>query len=147
MASTKRKLSEVLDVDVEEQKGAKRRELTNSNSTQPVYKLSYPSTSAAVARTVPFQQPSPLLTFSYTSARKLEFTDSALRYYVPPPNGADLRYGYERWVKRPEEKGRIDGLLKAILKVHERMERNEVGSGSPWLENVGVVAWRGVMTK
>lgn len=149
MASTKRKLSEVLDADTSDQKGAKRREIVNDSDgyTHPVHKLTYPSISVAAARAVPFQQPSPLLTFSYTPTRELEFTDSALRYYVPPPKSADLRYGYERWIKRPEEKGRLDGLLKAILKVRERMERSETGSGSLWLQNVGLVAWRGVMTK
>lgn len=146
MLSTKRKLSDVLDSDATEQKGTKRREFVQDNNAYPMHKLSYPSTSAA-ARAVPFQQPSPLLTFSYTSAHELEFTDSALRYYVPPPNGADLRYGYERWIKRREEKGRIDGLLKAILKVGERMEKSDAGSGSRWRESIGVVAWRGVMTK
>lgn len=147
MSSTKRKLSDALDATTDEQRGPKRREVVKDNSIHPVHKLSYPSTTASAARTVPFQQPSPLLTFSYTPARKLEFTDSALRYYVEPPNGADLRYGYERWVKRPEEKGRLDGLLNAILRVRERMERSEARSGSLWLESVGVVAWRGVMTK
>lgn len=146
MTSTKRKGSDVPYLDADERKGTKRREFVKDNIANPVHKLSYPSTSAT-ARAVPFQQPSPLLTFSYTPAHELEFTDSALRYYVPPPNGADLRYGYERWVKRREEKGRLDGLLKAILKLRERMERSDVGSGSRWCESVGVVAWRGVMTK
>jgi len=84
----------------------------------------------------PFQQPLPLLTFSYTPTRSLEFTDSALRYYVDPPRGADLNYGVERWVRRPEERGRVDGLLRAWGKVR--------GMG---VGDVGVVGWRGVMTK
>jgi len=88
---------------------------------------------------VPFQQPTPLTTFSYDSKRELRFDDSALRYYADPPYGADLRYGYERWVKRPEEKGRLDGLLKAWLKV-----RNGFPEG---FMNGGVIAWRGVMTR
>ena len=88
---------------------------------------------------IPFQQPTPLTTFSYNSKRELRFDDSALRYYVDPPNGADLRHGYERWVKRPEEKGRLDGLLKAWVKV-----RNDFPDG---FMNGGVIAWRGVMTR
>lgn len=38
-------------------------------------------------------------------------------------------------MKRPEERGRLDGLLRAWAKV-----RREVGE-------VGVVSWRGVVTK
>ena len=90
-------------------------------------------------RPVPFQQPTTLTTFSYNSKRELLFDDSAMRYYVDPPQAADLRYGYERWVKRPEEKGRLDGLLKAWLKV-----RNGFPDG---IMNGGVIAWRGVMTR
>ncbi|KAF8910602.1 hypothetical protein CPB84DRAFT_1764102, partial [Gymnopilus junonius] len=39
-----------------------------------------------------------LTTFSYTPEHVQEFTDSALRYYVDPPPGANLSYGFERWV-------------------------------------------------
>ncbi|KAH9915689.1 RAI1 like PD-XK nuclease-domain-containing protein [Fomitopsis serialis] len=146
MSSSKRKVSDAIGEEDARERSAKRREVTQADTEHPIHKLSYPSTSAP-ARTVPFQQPAPLLTFSYTSVRELEFTDSALRYYVPPPNGAELRYGYERWVKRPEERGRLDGLLRAVSKMRERMDRSEAGSGRRWLDGVGVVAWRGVMTK
>jgi RAT1-interacting protein len=76
-----------------------------------------------------------LVTFSYTPEHILEFTDSALRYFVDPPPGADLNFGYERWVRRPEERGRLDSLLKAWA---------ATGGGRG---GVGVVAWRGIMTK
>ena len=108
----------------------------------PKLELAYPSKSPPSANRgppVPFQQPTPLTTFSYDSKRELRFDDSALRYYVDPPHGADLRYGYESWVKRPEEKGRLDGLLKAWAKV-----RNGFPDG---FMNGGVIAWRGVMTR
>ena len=108
----------------------------------PKLELAYPSkTLSSGSRRSPvlFQQPTPLTTFSYDSKRELQFDDSALRYYIDPPNGADLRHGYERWVKRPEEKGRLDGLLKAWLKV-----RNGFPEG---FMNGGVIAWRGVMTR
>lgn len=108
----------------------------------PKLELAYPSKtppSGNSGPSAPFQQPTPLTTFSYDSKRELRFDDSALRYYVDPPHGADLRYGYERWVKRPEEKGRLDGLLKAWLKV-----RNGFPEG---FMNGGVIAWRGVMTR
>jgi len=108
----------------------------------PKSELAYPPKGPSSGHSgppVPFQQPTPLTTFSYDPKRELRFDDSALRYYVDPPIGADLRYGYERWVKRPEEKGRLDGLLNAWLKV-----RNGFPDG---FMNGGVIAWRGVMTR
>ena len=120
----------------------KEREGTPEHEVLPELTLAYPSKippSGDSGPSVPFQQPTPLMTFSYDSKRELRFDDSALRYYVDPPHGADLRNGYERWVKRPEEKGRLDGLLKAWLKV-----RNGFPEGSM---NGGVIAWRGVMTR
>lgn len=83
------------------------------------------------------QRPSPLLTFSYTPSRELEFTDSTLRYFVDPPPNADLNEGYERWIRKRESIGRIDGLLKAWDRF---VQTNGVAQ-------VGVIAWRGVMTK
>lgn len=53
-----------------------------------------------------------------------------------------LSYGYERWIKRPDERGRVDALLKAILKV----KRDAEGNGAKFPE-IGVISWRGVMTK
>ena len=71
-----------------------------------------------------------------------EFTNSALKYFVDPPLGAHLSYGYERWIKRPDERGRLDALLKAISKV----KRDAEGNGVKFPE-IGVISWRGVMTK
>lgn len=78
------------------------------------------------------------MSFSYNKGRELEFSDAAMRYYVDPPPGADLGYGYDRWVRRPEEKGRLDGLLRAISEIRRRGGRDPV---------VGVISWRGTMTK
>jgi len=61
-----------------------------------------------------------------------------MRYYVDPPLGADLGHGYERWIRRPEERGRLDGLLRAILEIRRRATGNPV---------IDVVSWRGVITK
>jgi hypothetical protein len=122
--------------------GTPEREVDATGKPFPKLELAYPSKNLSSGNSgppVPFQQPTPLTTFSYDSKRELRFDDSALRYYVDPPHGADLRYGYERWVKRPEEKGRLDGLLKAWLKV-----RNGFPEGTM---NGGVIAWRGVMTR
>ncbi|KAI0773674.1 RAI1-domain-containing protein [Fomes fomentarius] len=109
----------------------------------------YPSTDSSQSlRPVPFQQPTGLLTFSYTPKRVLEFNDSALRYYIDPPHGADLRYGYERWIKRPEERTRLDGLLRAVERVMQKTDQSlEPGSGKKWLKDISLVTWRGVMTK
>ncbi|KAH9995835.1 RAI1 like PD-XK nuclease-domain-containing protein, partial [Russula vinacea] len=100
--------------------------------------LPYPSTSQSAPRAVPFQRPLPLISFSYTNDRKLEFSDAAMRYYVRPPPDADLGHGYERWIRRPEERGRLDGLLRAISEIRRR------GTGDPV---INIVSWRGVMTK
>ena len=113
-----------------------------ANISPPVseYKLAYPPTfPACPPKPISFQKPSSLITFSYTPSRTLEFGDSALRYFVDPPPRAQLGYGYERWVRRPEERGRVDGLLKAL----DRVRQGNAGRSL----DVGVVSWRGVMTK
>ena len=112
-------------------------------------KLEYPSTSSSQpVRPVPFQQPTGLLTFSYTPQRVLQFDDSALRYYSEPPHGADLRYGYERWIKRPEERTRLDPLLRALERYIDKVDAGAgSGTGRKWLRDIAVVTWRGVMTK
>ncbi|KAI5892903.1 RAI1-domain-containing protein [Schizophyllum commune H4-8] len=120
----------------------KTRRLPTSGATQPPpgpeVHLAFPDPSKLAGRSPAFQQPSPLVSFSYTPARVLEFTNSALKYYIPPPrSGLRLDYGYERWVRRPEERGRLDGLLKAYARV---LERGAAGQ-------IGIVSWRGVMTK
>ncbi|KAF8972217.1 RAI1-domain-containing protein [Flammula alnicola] len=101
--------------------------------------LAYPDLSKAKSKQIPFQQPSQLTSFSYTPEHVQEFTDAALRYFVDPPLGASLGYGYERWVRKADDRGRIDSLLKAISNVKSKSE-------APMPE-IGVVSWRGVMTK
>ena len=143
----KRRISEAEEGDATWDKNARLRVEEGSGPDSPIRRLSYPARNRPAAP-VPFQQPSQLLSFSYTPARELEFTDSALRYYVQPPLNADLRYGYERWIKRPEDKGRLDGLLKAIVKYRTRLDATSgSGTGDSWLHDISVVSWRGVMTK
>ena len=147
LLTMKRRRSDVQGGDDDDERRAKRpllNDLFNEDEAS-LFRLQYPSTDRPAAP-VPFQQPSQLLSFSYTPARVLEFNDSALRYYVHPPPAADLRYGYERWVKRPEERGRLDGLLKAIAKFRSRLDASG-SSGDAWLRDMSVVSWRGVMTK
>ncbi|KAJ3792974.1 RAI1-domain-containing protein [Lentinula aff. detonsa] len=100
-----------------------------------------PTTSPIAKQTMLAQQPMPLTSFSYTPDHIQEFNDSALRYFRPPPPNAHLGYGYERWVRRPEGRSRIDSLLRAVDRVTDG-QRKKMN-----LEDVGVVAWRGVITR
>ncbi|KAJ3739234.1 RAI1-domain-containing protein [Lentinula detonsa] len=94
-----------------------------------------------LSKSIPFQQPMPLTSFSYTADHIQQFNDSALRYFRPPPPNAHLGYGYERWIRRPEERSRIDSLLRAVDRITDG-QRKKMN-----LEDVGVVAWRGVITR
>ncbi|KAF8953714.1 hypothetical protein BDZ97DRAFT_1908669 [Flammula alnicola] len=94
---------------------------------------------SSLKRTIPFRQPSQLISFSYTPEHVQEFTDAALRYFVDPPLDASLAYGYERCVRKADDRGRIDSLLKAISNVKSKSEAS--------MPEIGVVSWRGVMTK
>lgn len=139
MSGTKRTISELLDTsDATSQK--RRQEIDNDDehTVQTVAaRLNYPAPTALAPRAPAFQRPTQLLSFSYSPERVLEFTNAALKYFVQPPIGSDLSYRYETWVKRPEERGRLDGLLQAVLRKEARSE---------W-ERANVVSWRGIMTK
>lgn len=113
----------------------------HTKSTAPAF-LAYHTLSDARPASVPFQQPSQLTSFSYTPAHIQEFTDSALRYFVEPPRGANLSYGYDRWTRRQDERGRLDSLLRAILRV-----KKDVKSKGIIFPEIGIISWRGVMTK
>ncbi|TFK40441.1 RAI1 like PD-XK nuclease-domain-containing protein [Crucibulum laeve] len=102
--------------------------------------LTYPP-QTPITKQTPFQLPTQVLSFSYSDQHELEFTDSALRYFVGPPLGAKLGYGYDRWVRKPDTRGRIDALLRAIGKAKEDSKKRGM------VEGVGVVCWRGVMTR
>ena len=143
MASRKRPISDVevlsdpKDRDQQATHKHPRLDPSLSPSPHPSSSLSYPSLSQPASRTVPFQRPLPLISFSYNKDRELEFSDVAMRYYVSPPPDADLGHGYERWIRRPEERGRLDGLLRAISEIRRR-------GGDPV---INIISWRGVMTK
>jgi len=84
-----------------------------------------------------FQKPKPLTSFSYDASHRLHFDNSALRYFRQPPSrNADLNHGYARWIRKPDEKGRIDNLLHSL--VHAKLD---------FAEDAGVVGWRGVLTR
>lgn len=108
--------------------------------------LAYPSLSHTPSTPPSFQQPTQLLTFSYTPDHVLKFNDAALRYYIDPPRGADLGYGYDRWIRRPDERGRLDSLLQAWSRFKKSLSKGPSSSQSKAPE-VHVVSWRGVMTK
>lgn len=133
---SKRTLSSLLNGDESEDSLHPR---TKPRLETPSYALSYPNTSLLSQKPPPFQQPTSLISFSYNPSRTLEFTDSSLRYFVQPPIGAQLGYGYDRWIRRPEERSRIDGLLSAYSKILSE-RKGAIG-------DIAVVAWRGVMTR
>ncbi|KIJ62856.1 hypothetical protein HYDPIDRAFT_93731 [Hydnomerulius pinastri MD-312] len=108
--------------------------------------LSYPNLSHTPIKPPPFQRPSQLLTFSYTPDHVLEFNDDALRYFADPPGGADLGYGYDRWIKRPDERGRLDALLTAWSKFKNGLVDGPSPAQSKPLD-ISVMTWRGIMTK
>jgi hypothetical protein len=120
-----------------------RTESSSVYTPTPIYELHYPPLDPALAPRPPeFGQPVPLLTFSYSPLHEQCFDNSALRYLGSvPPIGADLKHGYERWVRKPDTKGRLDGLLRALSRKREEAQR--VGEDI----KVGVCTWRGVMTK
>ncbi|CAA7269629.1 unnamed protein product [Cyclocybe aegerita] len=111
---------------------------TSKQAAEPTF-LAYPDLANSKPSQVPFQQPSQLITFSYTPEHVQEFTDSALRYFADPPLGASLAYGYELWNRKPDTRRRIDALLQAVSRVRKDPARP--------LPEIGVVSWRGVMTK
>ena len=111
----------------------------DANSEQTF--LAYPKGPLNVKQ-VPFQQPSQLISFSYDPEHVQEFTDSALRYFVDPPIGSNLGYGYERWNYESDDRGRIDALLKAVSKI-----KSDTAACGGALPEIGLISWRGVMTK
>lgn len=99
-------------------------------------KLELPSKSTPPTQ-VAFQKPYQLVSFSYTPQRELVFNDSALRFWVEPPRNADLNHRYAHWIKRKEERGRLDGLLKAAI--HARCDETR--------SRARTICWRGVLCK
>lgn len=150
----KRGISDIPDTLEEEEERNKRRavlsrsdpppiEGPSSNQTESlIHQLTYPPIVHPFSgKAPPFQQPAKIITFSYNESHELLFDDSARRFYVPPPIGAKLGYGYDQWIRKPDDRGRIDSLLKAYVKA---ADDNKIALGSGY---VGVVAWRGVITK
>ncbi|PFH48775.1 hypothetical protein AMATHDRAFT_64726 [Amanita thiersii Skay4041] len=113
--------------------------MANEQATQAVDPIIYlyPQRTDKAKKQVPYQKPFQLISFSYSSTHEFEFSDSSLRYYVDPPLNVRLDHGFMRWIRRPEERGRLDSLLKAYSRVNKEYSMGEVG----------VVSWRGVMTK
>jgi RAT1-interacting protein len=101
--------------------------------------LAYPRGSDRVNPT-PFQLPTQITSFSYDENHQQLFDDSALHYYVDPPPNARLDFAYDRWVRKPDTRGRLDPLLKAIQKAREDHVKAAL------VPDNGVVCWRGIMT-
>ena len=139
MSSVKRSF----DDDSDELYGVSKRQRHNTGEaneasidSKPMHaRIAYPTTSPT--RPTAFAYPYQLLSFSYLPTKELVFDNSALKYYVSPPVGADLNFSYDNWIRKPEERGRLDSLLRACLK--------ESVAGE--LSRASIVSWRGVMTK
>ena len=89
----------------------------------------------------PFQLPTQITSYSHDEEHRQRFDNSALRYYVGAPVGARLDYGYDRWIRKPDSRGRLDGLLNAL---QELKKNPSTAAGVP---PDGLVCWRGIMTK
>ncbi|KAF6754568.1 RAI1 like PD-XK nuclease-domain-containing protein [Ephemerocybe angulata] len=114
---------------------------SRSNPRPPPHTLSYPDVKQHNARQTPFQLPTQIASYSHDEHHAQRFDNSAMRYYVDPPLGARLDYGYDRWIRKPDERGRLDGLLNAIREV--KKDATKAGA----VPDNGVVSWRGIMTK
>ncbi|KAF9026457.1 hypothetical protein BDZ89DRAFT_1067548 [Hymenopellis radicata] len=86
-----------------------------------------------------FECLNPILSFSYDSNHTQKFDDSARRYFVDPPVGAQLSYGYDDWVPPPTEDGKLDDVLRAISRAQS--------AGNLDLSQINAIAWRGAMTR
>ncbi len=133
----KRKADDLEEEDNTDRKRPRRSPLSGSllQPKIPTQSLKLPRRDSSL-HSVAFQKPSIITTFSYTPDRELAFDNSAIKYFVQPPTRADLGYRYSRWTKRPDEKGRLDSLLRAVAKsgvIHSLLE--------------AAVSWRGVMCK
>ncbi|KAJ1023595.1 hypothetical protein NDA16_003212 [Ustilago loliicola] len=112
-----------------------------------------------------FQQPAPLCSFSFDENRKQWQDDRSKKYYRGPPPytnrhpkqghraaphfGADLNYGFERFIQRDEGVAEhLDGLVIALQHRTEsaasEAERDELDQER---RRSDVVTWRGIITK
>lgn len=61
-----------------------------------------------------------------------------IQLYSTPSAETDRRkYSYENWIKRPEERTRLDALLRCLSRPEALAEARRVQ----------IVTWRGIMTK
>jgi RAT1-interacting protein len=137
--SLKRPITEVEGVEHTDQEGIARgaaKPRRTSSPPESLRLLEMPSKDW-LPKPVAFQKPFQLTSFSYTPERQLVFNNSALKFWVEPPRGADLSHRYEHWIKREETKGRLDGLLQAINEEPCKDAKSRAQ----------VVCWRGILCK
>lgn len=115
--------------------------VNTTSKEPPIVVLSYPDTGQINVKQTAFQMPTQIMSYSHDEQHAQKFDNSALRYYVDPPLGAHLDYGYDRWIRKPDERGRLDGLLSAI----SRLRKDPAKALS--VPDNGLVCWRGIMTK
>lgn len=132
----KRPISEVEGTEETDQQATARANARQRRDNSPPSLLQLPSRHWS-PRPVAFQKPFQLISFSYTPQRQLVFDNSALKFWVEPPQHADLSHRYGHWIKRREEKGRLDGLLRAINEEPCQDTKRKAH----------VVCWRGILCK
>lgn len=85
------------------------------------------------------KRPKEIAYFSYDEKHQFRLDASSIRYYYPPPLGADLSKGFPTFEKLDDTADdHLDSLLKTIA-AHEQ----EIGSKIA----AEVITWRGLMTK
>lgn len=111
----------------------------------------------------PFQQPTPLCSFSFDEQRRLWQDDRCKRFYRGPPAytnrhpvqtrapavfGADLNCAMDRYVQRDESvPEHLDALVAALQHRTETASAEVRDEVDQERRRAGVVTWRGIITK
>ncbi|KAJ4989356.1 hypothetical protein SVAN01_05081 [Stagonosporopsis vannaccii] len=87
------------------------------------------------------KRPQEVAHFSYDDNHEYQDDESSINYYVPPPMGADLKEGFDRF-KHYEDKDdpHLDSLLRALIHKESHGAKGSRIKGD-------FVTWRGMMTK
>ncbi|RDI86536.1 Nitrogen regulatory protein [Venturia inaequalis] len=85
------------------------------------------------------KRPREITHFSFDENHEYRQDDSSMRYYYPPPMGANLSDGFETFKNLDDTKDdHLDALLKAIIH-HEKQTGKRC--------QTDIVSWRGMITK
>lgn len=113
-----------------------------------------PSSSAqAAAPPARLKRPRQITHFSYDDTHTYRADASSLKYYYNPPPGASLSRGYPHKFEKHDDGGdeHLDGLLRAVADLERSgtyaAQGKESAAEVPVKLDVGLVTWRGMMTK